>query len=575
MTTRRARLPLLSTVLLVLAAASLVAGCGAWHDERQATFGFDFPPPAPDEGTSAIVFFVDGVSRDVFDRMLADGRLPMIKNYFVERGLYCERCVANVPSVTLASETSFVTGLFPGHHGVTGNNWFDRNRVFWRDYEEVNQKNTLDGDYTAPTIFERLSDATTMSLFFQAHRGATKFAENWMTAGPPYFFGWYGMVDRISLWRFDIVAHVARARGALPALTVAYLLAPDMEAYRSGVSSPDYEQALEHTDAHVGRVLRDLEAAGRLKNTVIVLTSDHGMGDVARHWPIKKFLRDEVRLSMPEHAFADDIRFENRLHYYRKFSCVLAGSGDRYWALYLRKPRAGAEEGAKPDFENWLVRPSADDLRAYPTRDGRRVDLIQHLRDAEAVDVVAYRPAVNRVHVVTKRGMAEITSGAVGLRTDRAELPPSAAGAETRRAPDTTGFAYRVIQGDDPLGYADALPPEMVLGKPHSPEAWLQATADTQYPDLVPQIMAYFDAPRAGDIAVFAAPGWDFSHKYKAGHGGVRPADMTTVLLMAGPGVPHERRKDAVRAVDVMPTLLELLGRPAPDNIDGRSILRK
>ncbi len=575
MTNRRARLPLLSTVLLVLAAVPLVAGCGAWHDERKATFGFDFPPPAPDEGPSAIVFFVDGVNRDVFDRMLADGRLPMLKTYLVDRGLYCDRCIANVPSITLANETSFVTGLFVGRHGITGNNWFDRNRVFWRDYEEVNQKNTLDGDYTAPTIFERLSDATTMSLFFQAHRGATKFAENWMTAGPPYFFGWYGLVDRISLWRFDIVAHVARARGAFPALTVAYLLAPDMEAYRSGVSSPGYEKALEHTDAHVGRALRDLEAAGRLRNTVIVLTSDHGMGDVARHWPIKKFLRDEVRLSMPDRAFADDIRFENRLHYYRRFACVLAGSGDRYWTLYLRKPRAGAAEGAKPDFENWLVRPSADDLRAYPTRDGRRVDLIQRLRDAEAVDVVAYRPAVNRVHVVTKRGTAEITSGAVGLRTDRAELLPSAAGADTRRAPDTTAFAYRVIQGDDPLGYADALPPEMVLGKPHSPEAWLQATADTQYPDLVPQIMAYFDAPRAGDIAVFAAPGWDFSHKYKAGHGGVRPADMTTVLLMAGPGVPHERRKDAVRAVDVMPTLLELLGRPVPNNIDGRSILGK
>jgi len=115
----------------------------------------------------------------------------------------------------------------------------------------------------------------------------------------------------------------------------------------------------------------------------------------------------------------------------------------------------------------------------------------------------------------------------------------------------------------------------MVLGRPHSPQTWLQATADTQYPDLVPQIMAYFDAPRAGDIAVFAAPGWDFSSKHKAGHGGVRPADMTTVLLMAGPGVPHERRKDAVRAVDVMPTLLELLGRPAPDDIDGRSLIRK
>jgi len=529
-----------------------LAGCGAWHDERRATFGFDFPPPGTEEGTSAIVFFVDGVNAGVFDRMLQDGRLPMIKKYFVDRGLYSTRCVANVPSVTLANETSLVTGRFVGRHGITGINWFDRNRLFWRDYEEVNQKNTLDGDYTAPTIFERLPDATTMSLFFQAHRGATKFVENWTTAGPPYYFGWYDLVDRLALWRFDIVSHVTRVQGRFPTFVIAYLLAPDMEAYRSGVSSEAYEKAIEHAQAHIGRVLRDLEAAGRLEKTVIVLVSDHGMTDVVRHWPIEKFLRNEVRLKMPEHAFADDIGFEFRLGYYQKFSCVLAGSGDRYWALYLRRPRAQAAESGKTEFENWLARPRPEDLRAYPTRDGRRVDLIQTLRDAEAVDLVAYQPGPDRVHLVTKKGLAELA----------------------RASPQARDVSYRVLQGDDPLGYSQAMPPAMLLGKPQTPEAWLQASADTQYPDLVPQMMAYFDAPRAADIAVFAAPGWDFGHKLKAGHGGLGPVEMYTVLLVAGPGIAHERRQEPVRSVDVVPTVLDLLGRPVPDDLDGRSLIR-
>jgi len=549
---RRTRLTF-SAVLLVLASVPLAAGCGAWHDERQATFGFNFPAPAPGEEPSAIVFFVDGVNRDVFDRMLTDGRLPRIKTYLVDRGLYCRRCIVNVPSVTLANETSFVTGLFPGHHGVTGINWFDRNRLLWRNYETIAQKNTLDGDYTAPTIFERLPDATTMSLFFQAHRGATKFAENWTSAGPPYFFGWYDLVDRISLLRFEIVSSVAAARGRFPALVIAYLLWPDMEAYRSGVSSPAYEKALEHTDAHVGRVLRDLEAAGRLEKTIIVLASDHGMTDVQHHWPIETFLSDEVGLNIADRRLWEETPFEDRLAYYRRFSCILAGSGDRYWAIYLRKPRGGAAEGAKPDFENWLVRPSADDLRAYPTRNGRRASLIQRLRDAEAVDLVAYRPGPNRVHLVTKRGLVELSRA-------------------SRQARDVS---LRTLKGDDPLGYSATLPPDMLLGTPYSPQAWLRATADTAYPDLVPQIMAYFDAPRAADVAVFAAPGWDFSNKHKAGHGGVRPGDMATVLLMAGPGVPHERRTAPVRAVDVVPTLLELLGRPVPDGLDGQSLIRK
>ena len=561
-------------LFLLLAAAAVLAGCGAWHDEREATFGFDFPPPAADEPTSAIVFFADGVNRDVFERLLADGRLPIIQKYFVDRGLYARRCVSSIPSVTLACETSFVTGVFPGRHGVTGIKWFDRNRLIWRNYETIAQKNTLDGDYIAPTLFERLEDETTMSLFYQAHRGATKFAENWTSAGPPYFFGWYDLVDRLSLLRFDIAASVARQREAFPAFIIAYLLWPDMEAYRSGVSTEAYERALEHTDAQIGRVLRDLETAGRLDTTVIVFATDHGMIDVERHWPIEKAFRDEFRLDVATEHLWEETAFEDRLATYGQHACVLAGSGDRYWAISLRKPKpdAAGEDGEGPAFENWLVRPSADDLRAYPTRDGGRIDLLRRLREQEAVDLVAWRGGPDHIHVTNRLGTAEITRGVP------AEPRGASAAANTGRSAQVGRawtYAYRVVQGEDPLGYADALPPEMVLGQTHTAVDWLEATIDTTYPDLVPQLAAYFDAPRSGDLAVFAVPGWDLGEVHKAGHGGLRPGEMLTPLLMAGPGVPHERREAPMRAVDVAATLLDLLGRPVPEEIDGRSVVNK
>ena len=141
--------------------------------------------------------------------------------------------------------------------------------------------------------------------------------------------------------------------------------------------------------------------------------------------------------------------------------------------------------------------------------------------------------------------------------------------------PSNTLYTYRVIQGEDPLGYADTLPPNMLLGQGHDAGAWLTATIDTACPDLVPQLAAYFDAPRSGDLAVFAAPGWDFGEVHKAGHGGLRPGEMLTPLLLAGPGVPHGRRDEPVRAVDIMPTLLDLLGRPVPEDIDGRSLISR
>jgi predicted AlkP superfamily pyrophosphatase or phosphodiesterase len=544
--------------VLTLIVSWLFGGCAAMPDERRATFGIPFPPLAAAEKPSAIVFMVDGVNADVFRELLDGGRLPNLRKYLVDRGLYVERAVASVPGVTLPNQVSLVTGVFPGRHGITGISWFDRNALIERDYEEVAEKNLVDMDYRTTTIFERLPDATAMSLFFQAHRGVSKFVENWTSAGPPYFMGWYGFVDRLALWRFDIVAQIARAQGEFPALVYAYLLAPDMEAYRNGVSSAAYRGAMEHADAHVGRILRDLEAAGRLDRTVIALVSDHGMVDVTHHWPIRQFFRDELHLAVPGEAPWETTRFEDRLAYFDRYHCVLEGSGDRYWAVYLRKPRAVDARGAAPAFQNWLARPTAEDLRRYPSRDGQPIDLVDRLLAADAVDLVAYRAAPGVVHLVSRRGTAEVT------RT------PAADG---NRVGDR--YALRILRGNDPLGYGETVPTEMLGGRAFDSRAWLDATHATDFPDLVPQILAYFDAPRAGDLVVFAAPGWDFRHEYKGGHGGVRAAEMHTVLLLAGPGVPHERRPGPARTLDLVPTLLELLGRSVPGDLDGQSVLRR
>lgn len=50
---------------------------------------------------------------------------------------------------------------------------------------------------------------------------------------------------------------------------------PDVEAVRSDLA--DYAIEVEYADAHIGRALAALEAAGQLDNTLIIVTSDHGM----------------------------------------------------------------------------------------------------------------------------------------------------------------------------------------------------------------------------------------------------------------------------------------------------------
>ena len=50
---------------------------------------------------------------------------------------------------------------------------------------------------------------------------------------------------------------------------------PDNETIKRDIA--DYSVEIEHFDSHVGRALRTLDEIGELDNTIVVMTSDHGM----------------------------------------------------------------------------------------------------------------------------------------------------------------------------------------------------------------------------------------------------------------------------------------------------------
>ncbi len=544
----------LATVLIALAGCSVPA-----PDEPADSFGLDFSLPPGSRTDGVMVFLVDGVNPDIFAEMLEGGELPAIKKYFIDRGLYCPRALANLPSVTLANETSVVTGVFPGHHGVTGINWFDRNRLIWRDYTTIAQKNTLDGDYTTPTLYERLTGRTTVSVFYQAHRGATKFYENWTSAGPPFFFGWFEFVDRLTLYRLGQMMTIARTRREFPAFVMVYQLATDFRAYAEGVSSEAYRNALRHTDRQLGRVLADMDRAGLLETIHIALISDHSLMDVTQHLSLHDLLSG-WGLNVADARLWERTPFESRLACYRKYNCVLYGSGDRYWAINLRKPSRDGD-GTVTGYHRWTVRPGVSDLKSYPIAEAMKErfgkgpdaaaegDLLEALIWQKGVDAIAYAVGPDRVRIRRHRGEVEF------------------------HQPGGRGGPIRITHtdGSDPLGWKGKLPVDVLAGeKALSPRAWLEATLATEFPDLPAQLIAYFRADRAGDIVVFAAPGWDFAGKNRAGHGGLRPTDCLVPMAIAGPGLPRGT-VPAARTVDLVPTVLKLLGRPVPEGLDGQS----
>ncbi|MCE5325713.1 MAG: alkaline phosphatase family protein [Planctomycetaceae bacterium] len=544
-------------ILLVLSAAIVISqGCGFPGRHGPAdTFGLDLsmPPGAvvitpPAKTAGVLIFMIDGVNAYVMEDMLRAGQLPAIKKYFVDRGLYAPRAVASVPTVTLANVTSIATGMLPGHHGIVGNHWFDRSDYLYRNYETLAQKNTLDGDYANATMFEYADGRFTSAIFFQPHRGATRWYENRFSAGVAYYLGWYNLVDRVALYRFKNMAQLAREKGQWPLVTVCYLLTPDFCAYWHGVDTSHYIACMKEMDFQLGRVLGDFDRAGLLDKLTLMLVSDHGMCPVKQHCDFAKIVQENAHLTVAKRFLRESTPREQRKAYYDKYNAIIDRTGDRYMGLWLRRPRFAS--GQEIAFDEWRLRPSAADMAAYPTPRGR-IDLFSAMMSDPCVDAIAYSVGENRIRVRTRGGEAEFAQPG-GPRAD---------------------ISYRLVSGSDPFMWNGKVRQDMLDGTPAGPLTWLDETEHTPFPAFVSSLLAFMgEKNRRPDIVVFAAPLRDFSTTLHSGHGGLRACETYIPIMAAGGGIPH-RKASTVRSVDLVPTILQLLGKPIPPDMDGRSLL--
>ena len=95
----------------------------------------------------------------------------------------------------------------------------------------------------------------------------------------------------------------------------------------------------------------------------------------------------------------------------------------------------------------------------------------------------------------------------------------------------------------------------------------LSRTRETDVPDAPRQLLQLFRSPRAGDLALAAAPGADFRGpweipEHRAGHGSLIVEHME-VPIAASVALPET----ALRTVDLMPTILERLDVAVPSGV--------
>jgi len=224
----------------LVALVALACGCG--HSAAQPTPPVPVAPVAAPTPPRVVIFSIDGLRPDA----LLQAGAPVITD-LAARGAYTWQAQTIMPSTTLPSHASMLSGYLPSAHGIT-----------WDEYRPEK------GLIPVPTVF---SAARAAGLRTVLVAGKEKFRQ----LDVP------GMVQRFDLCAGDDQEVATRAASeALAGFDLMFVHLPqtDLTGHAQGWMSGAYLDAIANADRAVGRVLAVLPAG-----TTVIVTADHGGHD--------------------------------------------------------------------------------------------------------------------------------------------------------------------------------------------------------------------------------------------------------------------------------------------------------
>lgn len=208
-----------------------------------------FAVPAQAQSTNVVLISIDGLRPDAIAASGARNLQRMMRE-----GAYTLRARTIMPSLTLPSHTSMLTGVPPEVHGITWN------------YEQVDNAGTVE----VPTVFDLAQAAgkTTAGFF-----GKAKFRHLLRRDAPQFRMAPYGN----DLWAAPRITQEVQdyLRHRRPDFVFVHITDPDIAGHSVGWMSAPYRYAVRRADAAVARIAAAARRAYR-GNVVVIVTADHG-----------------------------------------------------------------------------------------------------------------------------------------------------------------------------------------------------------------------------------------------------------------------------------------------------------
>jgi predicted AlkP superfamily pyrophosphatase or phosphodiesterase len=227
--------------------------------------------PASDAARPYVVM----VSFDAFRHDYIDRYKPAAFLDVASRGVQASALIPSFPSKTFPNHFTLVTGLYPGHHGIVGNAFFDPQRHEW--YRLNDQKTLRDSSWYSGE-----------PIWVTAERRGVKAATIcWPGAEAPI-----GGVRPSYMMPYDPKApNTTRVTGAVswmrhspterPHLVLLYFSDVDDTTHRYGPDAPQTANSVSMVDRALRQLLDSIRALPYGDSVNVVLVSDHGMAEIS------------------------------------------------------------------------------------------------------------------------------------------------------------------------------------------------------------------------------------------------------------------------------------------------------
>lgn len=187
-----------------------------------------------------------------------------------------EGMIPSYPSLTFPNHLSLITGLYPEHHGIVANSFYDPQRK--ERYSIYDPKAVTDGSWYGGVPLWSLAEKQGMrtACFFWPGSDAEIAGER-----PSFYLKFDDKIEDETRVK-QILAWLRLPESSRPHFLTLYYSNVDHAAHTFGPDSPQTEAAVKHVDELVGELEAGLEATQLPVDLVVV--SDHGMQKVDRNW---------------------------------------------------------------------------------------------------------------------------------------------------------------------------------------------------------------------------------------------------------------------------------------------------